>query len=408
MPATLPLRATSHPAAALRSVIEQQLAQRIPAALTPSARLHTDYLPTGIDALDQRCGGLPVGAITEVTGFAGSGRTALALTTSTAATRAGHVVAWIDVTDALEPESAAATGIDLERLLWVRCSHQPSRTHLPAPADTGHSEDFQSPPTSRVQHGGGSPHPRSEERGLSDAVGTLLAASSSFPRDRVTGTPGVPNRPLASSAHNTPTRRHKLSARIEQAGTDRHPSRRGDYVLRQRELFASGGNRERKKGIMAPLARMQPAKPWQRIDQAMRVTDLLLQTGGFRLIVLDLADIAAEFVSRIPMATWFRFRTGAEHAQTTLLVLTQHACTGSSAALVLRTQQQGEVRSALEDATYFAGLEFAVEVGRQRFGAPESTLLPMRKPPQRVSTTAWQARTHWGGPHGHNAQGVAR
>jgi hypothetical protein len=179
-------------------------------------------------------------------------------------------------------------------------------------------------------------------------------------------------------------------------------------VLRQRELFASGGNRERKKGIVAPLVRMQPAKPWQRIDQALRVTDLLLQTGGFRLIVLDLADIAAEFVSRIPMATWFRFRAGAEHAQTTLLVLTQHASTGSSAALVLRTQQQGEVRSTPEDATYFAGLEFAVEVGRQRFAAPESTLLPMRKPPQRVSTTAWQARTHWGGPHGHNAQGVAR
>jgi hypothetical protein len=240
---------------------------------------------------------------------------------------------------------------------------------------------------------------------LSDAVGTLLAASSSFPRDRVTGTPGAPNRPLVPKS-SAP--RHKLSARIEQAGTDRHPSRRGDYVLRQRELFASGGNRERKKGIVAPLARMQPAKPWQRIDQALRVTDLLLQTGGFRLIVLDLADIAAEFVSRIPMATWFRFRAGAEHAQTTLLVLTQHASTGSSAALVLRAQQQGEVRSASESLTYFAGLEFAVEVGRQRFAAPESTLLPMRKPPQRVSTTAWQARTHWGGPHGHNAQGVAR
>jgi recombination protein RecA len=400
MPAALPVRALHPPAAALRSVavrslIEQQLAQRIPAALTPSARLHTDYLPTGIAALDQRFGGLPVGAITEITGWAGSGRTALAMTTSTAATRAGHVVAWVDVTDALEPESAASTGVDLGRLLWVRCGHQQSRTHTPAAA--GHAEDFQTPHTTRVQHGGGSPHPRSEERGLSDAVGTLLAASSSFPRDRITGTPGAPNRPLAPSAPNSPPRRHKLSARIEQAGTDRQPSRRGDYVLRQRDLFTGGRNQERRQGSVAPLARMQMTKPWQRIDQALRVTDLLLQTGGFRLIVLDLADIAAEFVSRIPMATWFRFRAGAEHAQTTLLVLTQHASTGSSAALLLRTQQQGEVHSAPEEASYFAGLEFAVEVGRQRFAAPEPTVLPLRKPPQRVSSTAWQARTHWGG-----------
>jgi hypothetical protein len=406
MPSALPLRDLHPPAATLRSVIEQQLAQRIPAALTPSARQHTDYLSTGIAALDERFGGLPVGAITEATGPHGSGRTALAIATSTAATRAGHVVAWVDVTDALEPESAAATGVDLERLLWVRCGHQPSRP--PAQTSISSADDFQAPQTARVQHGGGSPHPRSEERGLSDAVGTLLAASSSFLRDRVTGTPGAPNRPLAASASNSPARRHKLSARIEQAGTDRQPSRRGDYVLRQRELFADRRNQERRPGTVAPLTRMQPGKPWQRIDQALRVTDLLLQTGGFRLIVLDLADIAAEFVSRIPMATWFRFRAGAEHAQTTLLVLTRHASTGSSAALLLRTQQQGEVRSAPEDASYFAGLQFAVEVGRQRFTAPESTVLPMRKPPQRVSTTEWQARTHWGGPHGKGAQGVDR
>ena len=376
----------------LRTAIEHQLAKRIPAALTPSVRLHTDSLLTGIATLDERLGGLPVGAITEVTGLPSLGRTALALSASAAATRAGHVVAWVDVTDALEPESAAATGVDLERLLWVRCGHQQG-TLVPA---TAGRDDFQVPYTTRVQHGGGSPHPRSEERGLSEAVGTLLAASSSFPRDRVTGTPGALNRPLVSGAPKSPAPRHQLSARIEQAGTDRQPSRRGDYVLRQRELFADRRNQERRPGTVAPLARMQPGKPWQRIDQALRVTDLLLQTGGFRLIVLDLADIAAEFVSRIPMATWFRFRAGAEHAQTTLLVLTQHACTGSSAALLLRTQQQGEIHLETEAASYFAGLEFTIEVGRQRFTAPVPTLLPIRKPPPRVSTE-WQARTPWGG-----------
>ena len=34
---------------------------------------------------------------------------------------AAKVCAWIDVSNALHPESAAAAGVDLSRLLWVRC-----------------------------------------------------------------------------------------------------------------------------------------------------------------------------------------------------------------------------------------------------------------------------------------------
>ncbi|MDQ2834513.1 MAG: hypothetical protein M3Y50_12345 [Acidobacteriota bacterium] len=43
----------------------------------------------------------------------------------------------------------------------------------------------------------------------------------------------------------------------------------------------------------------------------MLVTDLLLQAGGFSAIVLDLGSIAPEHVSRIPLATWFRYGAAA-------------------------------------------------------------------------------------------------
>ncbi len=59
--------------------------------------------------------------MTEFTGPESSGRTTLALTYMAAITSAGGVCAWIDVADTLDPESAAASGVDLERLLWVRC-----------------------------------------------------------------------------------------------------------------------------------------------------------------------------------------------------------------------------------------------------------------------------------------------
>jgi len=375
-------------ASQLRIAIESQLSQRIPAALTPGARFHTSYISTGVLAVDELLNGLPVGAVSEITGVQGSGRTALALAAVSTATQAGQVAAWIDVTCALDPESAAANEIRLDRMLWVRCGQKGSSVHgsVPSFATTA----FATPHTARVQHGGNSPHPRSEERGLSEAVQTLLAAPAKYRRDRVTGTPGAPNSPL----QQTTIPRSRLPARIEQAGTDRQPSRRGAYVLDQRERFTDA---MAAAGELVPMRRQlsQNSKPWNRIDQALRATDLLLQAGGFSIIVFDLADIAAEIVSRVPMATWFRFRAGAEHAQSALVVLTQHACTGSSAGLVLKT----EGLKATEDTTYFPGLRFSVEVGRQRFSAQpaHSSLVSMRKPPQRVATVEWEAHSIWTG-----------
>ena len=65
-------------------------------------------------------GGLPRGQLSEIVGPASSGRTTLALQTIAASTRRGEIAALVDTFDRLNVESAAAAGIDLERLLWVR------------------------------------------------------------------------------------------------------------------------------------------------------------------------------------------------------------------------------------------------------------------------------------------------
>jgi hypothetical protein len=69
-------------------------------------------------------GGLPLGAITEIAGPECSGRTSLSLSVLAGLTQASKVCAWIDVSDGLDPESAAAAGVELSRLLWVRCGFQ--------------------------------------------------------------------------------------------------------------------------------------------------------------------------------------------------------------------------------------------------------------------------------------------
>ncbi len=109
-------------AAALRFEIEHTLASRFPAALTPQPQTIYEVAGCGIPSVNALLdGGLPVGAISEVTGPESSGRTSLALSFLAQQTHEGKVCAWVDVNDALDPESAAASGVSLRQLLWVRC-----------------------------------------------------------------------------------------------------------------------------------------------------------------------------------------------------------------------------------------------------------------------------------------------
>jgi hypothetical protein len=229
-------------------------------------------MATGILQVDELTeGGLPVGALTEICGMQSSGRTTLALSFLAQLTQGGRVCAWIDVSDGLQPESAAAAGVDLTRLLWVRCG---------------------------------------------------VAAS----------------------------------AIVQPAGS----------------------------GL---------ARPWPRIEQGLRVADLLLQAGGFSAIVLDMADVAEEHASRVPLATWFRYRAAAERTQASFLLLTQRPCAKSSAEVVLRLRAGDAVR---QESTVLTGFAYHVEVSRRRF-AEGTKVVPLRKPPQREDGSRWCSQAAWAG-----------
>ncbi len=80
-----------------------------------------EVCPTGLAEVDAMAGGLPQGCLTEVYGPASSGRTSLMLAALAQATGRENVCALVDTNDAFDPASAAAAGVLLERLLWVRC-----------------------------------------------------------------------------------------------------------------------------------------------------------------------------------------------------------------------------------------------------------------------------------------------
>jgi hypothetical protein len=243
--------------ASLRLQIERSLESRIPAALTFTQKRTHDLVSTGILEVDRVLeGGLPVGAISELTGPASSGKTTLAISFLAQRTHDGQVCAWVDVHDALDPVSAAASGVLLSQLLWVRCRE-------------------------------------SNQRGQS--------------------------------------------------------------------------------------------KPWPRLEQALRATDLLLQAGGFAAIVLDLAETKPEHACRIPLATWFRFRHAAHRARTALIVLGQDAYAQSSAELVLECSALSPIA---EGDQILTGFHFE---GRRKRMRAFSVLNNTKKPP----ASTWSANAPW-------------
>jgi recA bacterial DNA recombination protein len=191
------------------------------AGVTSASRLEVRPAPqmvsSGVREIDALSGGLPRGYLTEICGPASSGRTSVLLAALAAATRRQEVCALVDISDAFNPHSAAAAGVNFEKMLWVRC-------------------------------------------------GRLQKQSS--------------------------PQRHRNTEKIEK--------------------------------IERP------------VEQGLRVVDLLLQSGGFGLVIIDLGDTPLKMARRIPLASWFRFQRAVEHTATVLFVVSQVPCAQTCASLLLK------------------------------------------------------------------------
>jgi hypothetical protein len=78
-------------------------------------------LATGLAEVDVLLeGGFPRGAVSEIHGPASSGRTGALLGLLAQATGHGALAALVDPLDRFDPSSAAAAGVELPRLLWLR------------------------------------------------------------------------------------------------------------------------------------------------------------------------------------------------------------------------------------------------------------------------------------------------
>jgi recombination protein RecA len=107
--------------AALRLQVETALARRVAAPFSYRDRKLVEMVSAGVPEIDALTGGLPRGGLTEICGPPCSGRTSLLISALASRTAQAEVCALVDGRDAFDPYAAAAAGVELKQLLWVRC-----------------------------------------------------------------------------------------------------------------------------------------------------------------------------------------------------------------------------------------------------------------------------------------------
>jgi recombination protein RecA len=315
-------------------------------------RIAAELQPSGVSELDSLLGGgFPRGSLVELCGDASSGRTSLAFSLLAQATERQEACAFVDVSDSLDPMSLAAAGVELSRLLWIRCgesgSQEPDLATSSYFGPAGKEQENIRRPDSegkRPVHGSGWRHPRELMRGVDQAIplvmGNRAAASSQKPIQVVARCAG------------------------EQIERDREPPRRGIRSPRPLPKVESAPLRE----VRLPAKNL---KPWKRLEQALKTTDLLLHGGGWGVVVVDLGGISWVDARRINLSMWFRFRRAIENTSTTLLLLGEESCAKSCASLVLRCQRKTDnwnraAEKVPTGAATLEGFEVQGEVSRSR------------------------------------------
>jgi hypothetical protein len=105
------------------ALLQKQFESLLGGGLGWQAKPLPETVPSGVPEIDRATGGLPRGSLTEIFGAPSSGRASLLVSILAKATARQEFCALVDAEDGFDPVSAAAAGVELPRLLWIRCIH---------------------------------------------------------------------------------------------------------------------------------------------------------------------------------------------------------------------------------------------------------------------------------------------
>lgn len=103
----------------------------------------------------------------------------------------------------------------------------------------------------------------------------------------------------------------------------------------------------------------------QAINRALKALNLILQAGGFGLVVLDLADAPSSAIRRLPFTTWFRLQRPIESSSTACVLVISEP-TARSAGGVTVSLQRVDRPETKSWGPLFAGFEVEARIARAR------------------------------------------
>jgi recombination protein RecA len=74
-------------------------------------------------------------------------------------------------------------------------------------------------------------------------------------------------------------------------------------------------------------------------ERALKVADLIIQAGGFGLVVFDLGDTPLRQARRISLTSWFRLRRAVENTPSAIVIVAQEPLAKTCASLVVEMRR---------------------------------------------------------------------
>jgi hypothetical protein len=98
------------------------------------------------------------------------------------------------------------------------------------------------------------------------------------------------------------------------------------------------------------------------VDRALKALNLVLQSGGFGIVAIDLADVPAAALKRVPFTTWMRVQRTIEASDTACVLVVPEPVARSAGGLTLTLGARTTWAGVVNRSRRLAGVDVRVRV----------------------------------------------
>jgi hypothetical protein len=152
------------------------------------------------------------------------------------------------------------------------------------------------------------------------------------------------------------TRRGELTALIDTSDSLDVASAVAAGVDLNRLLWVRGEGSALKGGVVKDGA------VDRAVDRALKALNLVLQSGGFAMVAIDLADLPVVALKRLPFTTWLRVQRTVEGSETACVLIVPEPIARSAGGLTLTLAGQAGWAGTADRSRRLVGVDVGVRI----------------------------------------------